>query len=106
MLQRNRSTILTFFALIIALASSAPTFSQKNDSKKKAPPQGTPVLWRDPADIERRNLLLGAGGEKMKPALEKVSYLEDKTGGYSTKYRVRDAAGNEWVAKIGKESQT
>lgn len=41
----------------------------------------------------------------MKPDLSKVTFIEEKKGGYSTKYRVRDAAGNEWIAKIGKEAQ-
>lgn len=105
MLQPNRFKRLRFFALIIALAVSTTTFSQNKESKKKAALQGTPVLWQEPTDIESRNLLLGAGGEEMKPALEKVTFLEDKKGGYSTKYRVRDAADNEWIAKIGKEAQ-
>lgn len=107
MLQTKRLKRLCFLALMIVLASPATAFSQKEDSKKqdKAQVQGTPVLWREPTDIQTRNLLLGAGGEEMKPALEKVTYLEDKKGGYSTKYRVRDAAGNEWIAKLGKEAQ-
>ena len=62
-------------------------------------------MWRDPADISSRNLILGAGGEEMKPDISKITYIEDKTGGYSKKYRVRDAKGNEWIAKIGKEAQ-
>ncbi|MFN2532887.1 MAG: hypothetical protein ABR555_16480, partial [Pyrinomonadaceae bacterium] len=48
----------------------------------------------------------GAGGEAMKPDISQVTFIEQKQGGYSTKYRVRDAAGNEWIAKIGKEAQS
>ena len=36
---------------------------------------------------------------------QQVTFIEQKKGGYSTKYRVRDAAGNEWIAKLGKEAQ-
>jgi hypothetical protein len=50
-------------------------------------------------------LLLGAGGERMKPDLRRITFIEKKSGGYSTKYRVKDASGNEWVAKLGKEAQ-
>ena len=33
--------------------------------------------------------------------------MEEEKGGYSgTKYRIRDGAGREWVAKIGKEAQS
>lgn len=63
------------------------------------------MLWREPVNIQTRNLLLGAGGEAMKPNLRRVTFIEDKPGGYSKKYRVKDAAGNEWVAKLGKEAQ-
>ena len=88
--------------LLMAFAVSALAQSEK---PKKSEPVGTPVLWRDPGAIERRNLLLGAGGEAMKPDLRKVTFIEKKTGGTSTKYRVKDAAGKEWIAKLGKEAQ-
>jgi hypothetical protein len=42
----------------------------------------------------------------MKPDISQVTFIRDQTGGYSKKYRVKDAKGNEWVAKIGKEAQT
>jgi hypothetical protein len=42
----------------------------------------------------------------MKPDISKLTFIRDQTGGYSKKYRVRDAKGNEWVAKLGKEAQT
>jgi hypothetical protein len=41
----------------------------------------------------------------MKPDIRQITFIEQKHGGYSTKYRVRDASGNEWIAKIGKEAQ-
>ena len=43
----------------------------------------------------------------MKPDLRRITFLEEDKGGYSgTKYRIRDGAGREWVAKIGKEAQS
>ena len=90
-----------------AFRRSGPGQKDKEKTKsEKKELTGTPVMWRDPADIESRNLLLGAGGEEMKPDISKITYIEEKTGGYSKKYRVRDAKGNEWIAKIGKEAQT
>jgi hypothetical protein len=41
----------------------------------------------------------------MRPDLRDLTLLKEEKGGYSKKYRVRDASGQEWVAKIGKESQ-
>jgi hypothetical protein len=98
--------IKSFTIVLMLLMAFAPAFSKtEKQKKKKSEPTGTPVLWREPGDIESRNLLLGAGGEAMKPDISKVTFLEEKKGGYSKKYRVRDAAGNEWVAKVGKEAQ-
>lgn len=88
--------------LTLPIAVSAQETKEK---KEKKTPTGTPVFWRDPTDVASRNLLLGAGGEAMKPDISKITFLEDKPGGYSKKYRVRDAKGNEWIAKISKESQ-
>ena len=43
----------------------------------------------------------------MQPNLRRITFLEEDKGGYSgTKYRIRDASGREWVAKIGKEAQS
>ncbi|HEX7177713.1 MAG TPA: hypothetical protein VF240_20810 [Pyrinomonadaceae bacterium] len=95
--------------LIIILAfTSAPLAAQdKSKNKKKKPtPRGTPVLWRAPADIESRDLALGPGGAEMRPNLRRITFLKKQEGGWSTKFRVRDASGREWVAKVGKEAQS
>jgi len=99
------SVWLMILMLALPFAASAQDDKQKDKSNKKQL-TGTPVLWREPADIASRNLILGAGGEEMKPDLSRLTFVEDRKGGYSTKYLVRDAKGNEWVAKLGKEAQS
>lgn len=102
-LRSRRLLISSMLVMVFAF----PSFAQADKpKKKKATPVGTAILWRQPADIQSRNLLLGAGGEKMKPNLSRVTFIEKKTGGTSTKYRVKDASGNDWVAKLGKEAQS
>jgi hypothetical protein len=98
--------LLLIFPVLAAAQDSKSDESKNKDKKEKKQPTGTPVFWRAPDDIETRNLLLGAGGEEMKPDISHLTFIEQKKGGYSTKYRVRDAKGNEWVAKIGKEAQS
>ncbi|HEV2884868.1 MAG TPA: hypothetical protein VGW36_08420 [Pyrinomonadaceae bacterium] len=105
-----RTSLLTIFALIFMIAPAMPAHAQSkskadNDDKEKKVYTGPAVLWRAPDDIESRNLLVGAGGEAMKPDLSRVTFVEVKTGGWSTKYRVKDGKGNEWVAKLSKEAQ-
>jgi hypothetical protein len=62
------------------------------------------VMW-SPVKIESRNLLYGAGGTSMRPDLRRVTFIKKDTGGNNLKYRIRDARGREWVAKIADESQ-
>jgi len=73
---------------------------------KKQTPKGTPVLWQQPTDIASRDLLVGPGGAAMRPDLRKITFIKEEKGGYSKKFRVKDASGMEWVAKIGKEAQS
>ena len=93
-------------AALIVLTCAPHALSQDKPDKKKTPPQGTPVLWQDPGDISSRNLLLGSGGARMRPNLRRLTFIKEEKGGWSKKYRVRDASGRVWVAKIGKEAQS
>jgi hypothetical protein len=99
-----------FYALVIILcfliSGFSPVLAQDTSDKNKPEPSGTPVLWRAPDDLPARDLFLGPGGEGMKPDLSKVTFIKDEKGGYSKKFRVRDGAGREWVAKVGKEAQS
>lgn len=97
---------LLLLLLTVPFSVAAQDKDKDKDKKEKKVYTGTPVMWRAPEDIEKRNLLLGAGGDEMKPDISRITYIEDKTGGYSKKYRVQDAKGNEWIAKIGKEAQS
>ena len=95
---------------VIALMVIASCFSTVNigaaKPKDKKIPNGTPVLWERPTDITSRDLYLGPGGTSMRPDLRKLTFIKEEKGGYSKKYRVKDASGREWVAKIGKEAQS
>lgn len=93
------------FGLSAAAIAAVEKKSQKM-KKAKATPTGVAVLWREPSDIASRDLLAGPGGEAMKPELSRVTFIEEEKGGWSKKYRVRDAAGREWVAKLSKEAQS
>ncbi len=69
--------------------------------KDKPAPRGTPVLWREPADIASRDLFLGPGGASMRPDVRSVTFVKEEKGGYSTKYRVKDGGG----ARVGGEDR-
>jgi hypothetical protein len=105
-MSKIKISLFAILALILFSAAVLPAAAQKVKSKKpEITYNGPAVLWRAPQDIATRNLLVGAGGESMKPDLSRVTFVEVKTGGWSTKYRVKDGKGNEWVAKLSKEAQ-
>jgi hypothetical protein len=93
-------------AILILFVSLVAWPSEATAKKKKAMPKGERVLWLAPADIGSRDLFLGPGGAAMKPNLRRVKFIKEETGGYSKKYRIRDASGRIWVAKVGKEAQS
>ncbi len=102
---KSQNAFPKFLVFILLLVLPVSTWAQKDKDKKEKKHNGPAVFWHDPVDLESRNLFLGAGGEKMMPDIRKITIIEKKEGGYSTKYRVRDASGNEWIAKLGKEAQ-
>lgn len=100
-----RRAIALAIALLLCLSTGALAAKDKGKKKKHELPPGTPVMWRAPVDLPVRNLYYGPGGTTMRPDLSHLTFVKDEQGGYSKKYRVRDGAGREWVAKIGKEAQ-
>ncbi|HEX8145510.1 MAG TPA: hypothetical protein VF553_23275 [Pyrinomonadaceae bacterium] len=101
----RKSMTLTIM-LLLSLLPCLVAGQGKSKKPKAPPPQGTPVLWKEPTDLESRDLYLGPGGEAMKPDLSRVTFIRDQMGGgYSINYRVRDGAGKIWVAKLGAEAQ-
>ena len=102
-LKRRTATVVALVAVLLALALPAAAAEKK--SKKKALPRGTPVLWRD-RDPARLNLAVGPGGAEMRPVTRRLRFLKEEKGGFSKKFRVLDARGREWVAKVSKEAQS
>ncbi|HYP00055.1 MAG TPA: hypothetical protein VER76_07680 [Pyrinomonadaceae bacterium] len=105
----NSKRLLAVVAAMLLAATCSPDAvlqAQDKQDKKKSPPSGTPVLWRERGDISSLNLLLGPGGARMRPNLRRLTFIKEEKGGWSKKYRVRDASGRVWVAKVGKEAQS
>jgi len=96
----------TILLSLILLISTVSGFAQNKDKNKKkfAETPGKPVLWEQ-VNVADRDLFYGPGGEAMQPDLSKVEFIEQDTSGHNKKYRIRDAKGMEWVAKLGREAQ-
>ena len=101
---KRKLVTLIVFALLLSVTSIETGFAKPK--KKKEALTGTPIMWERPNDIASRDLYLGPGGAAMRPYLRGLTFIKEEKGGWSKKYRVRDGAGREWVAKIGKEAQS
>jgi hypothetical protein len=89
--------------LVILVSAAVGILAQKKD--EKADKTGRPIMWEQ-VTVAERDLLLGPGGEEMRPDVSRVEFVEEQKGGYSTKYKIKDATGHTWVAKIGNEAQS
>src|SRR5215204_2848043 len=103
---KKTKTLRTLIILAILLSITSLDSGLAKPRNKKEALTGTPILWRRPNDISARDLYLGPGGAALRPDLRHMTFIKEEKGGYSKKYEVRDAAGREWVAKIGKEAQS
>ena len=63
-------------------------------------------LWREPADLETRDLLVGPSAGVPKPTAARFTFLKADPSGYSPGYNLRDQDGIEWSVKLGPEAQT
>ncbi|MDQ4121596.1 MAG: hypothetical protein M3209_09135 [Acidobacteriota bacterium] len=99
---RSGKLLTTVFALLVGWVAFVPAAAQ--EKSKKSQPQGKPVMW-ERVDISGQDLYLGPGGVEMQPDVTKVTFIKEEKGGNSKKFRIKDAAGREWVAKVGNESQ-
>ncbi len=87
-------SIKALFSSIVILAATVAAFPQQQKA----------VMW-SPVNVARQNLYNGAGGTAMRPNLRRIKFIRKETGGNNLKYRVSDASGRIWVAKIADESQ-
>ncbi len=99
--QFKKSILLLSLCAVAALTATA----QDEDKKgKSAGPLSNPVLWED-VNTAELDLFNGPGGVAMRPDLRKVTFIEEEKQGHNKKYRIKDAKGRVWVAKLGREAQ-
>jgi len=88
-------------AIVLSTLAGLPVFAQKSEEFK---PAGTPVLWRDPGAVSRRNLTFGPGSAELAPVAP-FTFVKEEVTGESAKFDVTDARGETWVVKVGPEAQ-
>lgn len=63
-------------------------------------------LWREPSDLERRDLYHGPGGPQLVPRSTTYHFVAHKSAGTNPGYDVRDSQGRLWSVKLGDEAQS
>lgn len=102
-MRRHQARLAIAFLLTLLLSSSAPV-TAKGRKEKPALGSAPAVLWREPVDIESRNLLYGSGGKEHLPG-KKLVYVKENLNGINPKFDVRDSDGTHWGVKLGEEAK-
>ncbi|MCA1608045.1 MAG: hypothetical protein LC730_01100, partial [Acidobacteria bacterium] len=98
---------LVLSLVMVAIAAAGVSAQEKSGKKgKMAGPAVTmnAVLF-EPVDIPSRDLFLGPGGMEWMPDVSKITFIKEEKQGHNKKYRIKDAKGRVWVAKLGREAQ-
>jgi hypothetical protein len=90
--------------VVLSLLISQPVFSQPKRTPDSPRSLASPVIWRSPGNISRRNLLYGPGSAQLAP-VQPFTFIKEDKGGESPKFLVRDGRGDEWTVKLGPEAQ-
>lgn len=90
--------------MMLSLSVTATTAQAKDKKDKKAGPITNPVLWQEP-DTASLDLFNGPGGTELIPDISRIEFIKEETGGHNKKFRIKDAKGQVWVAKLGREAQ-
>ena len=96
--------IAVLFFLLLCLLSTDVSAQKKKSKAPKPAPQGEAVMW-EPVTTKSLDLYAGPGGDSMMPDVSKVTFIKEEKKGANKKYRIKDANGRVWVAKLGREAR-
>ena len=89
---------------LVAFTTFAAAAQGKDKEKSATGPLTNPVLW-EAVQASTLDLYNGPGGAEMRPDVSKVIFIEEEKQGHNKKFRIKDANGRVWVAKLGREAQ-
>ena len=86
------------------VTQSGPRQSSAADKEIRDDAAIVPVMWREPVDLESRDLFYGIGGRKGEPdPTDKFRFIGKITSGHSEKIEVEDSRNRRWTVKFGEE---
>jgi len=100
---RNSPRAILFILLVLGLSASGAVKGTKA-VKEEITGTGPATMWREPADIESRDLFYGPGGSEHVPH-GTFTFVKEDLKGTSPKFWVRDQDGKKWKVKLGLEAR-
>ncbi len=98
----RRTSIISLVIMTVFVGMVEPAMAQRSRRANASP---RAVLWRDPGDIQRRDLRYGPGSPELVP-LPPFRFLKESKKGESPKFDVKDGRGVVWTVKLGEEAQS
>lgn len=98
----NKSPAAIPLILLIVSLSVSGAVKEKRVKREGISPTGPSVMWREPADIESRDLFYGIGGKEHVPH-GTVTFVKEDLDGTNPKFVVTDQDGQKWKVKLGLE---
>ena len=89
---------------LVAMQVTLPLAWAVKEHREQPAGTGVAALWRNPADIQSRNLFYGPGGSKDQPR-GPYTFIKEDLKGTNPKFVIRDAAGVKWKVKLGIEAR-
>jgi hypothetical protein len=93
-------------AILAAAATEGCARTPRQVEVTPEKPAAIVELWKEPADISKRDLFFGAGGKALAPIGTAFTFVAEDVSGYSPGFDVTDDRGVEWSVKTGPEAQT
>ena len=98
--------ILVGYLTPVPLAHTKQAVERTGRAAVEDIPEGRPVMWEDPVDLENRNLFFGIGGKKGEPdPSARFVFIQRNTSGNSEKIVVEDTRDRRWTIKFGPEAR-
>jgi hypothetical protein len=103
LVKKNPFGLLVLTGLFLALPGAGAEKGKTLPPAKIAANESA-VLWKDPADIQTRNLFYGSGGKEHVPH-GPFRFVKEDLDGTNPKFVVKDQDGAKWKVKLGTEAQ-
>ncbi len=101
-MRKVQMILLAVPVFFIAASLLAPGRLLAVQKQKAELPPGKPILWKDPGQVEKLDLVGGSTGRAKAPK-PPFTFVEESMSGTNPKVRVTDANGVRWTAKFGAE---